>query len=114
MQISGIAAADFSLTNGKVPVWRIRSDETLTVDNETVQADDNGVSTVVLTASQSEALDALMASDDFDPTADEIELPDGASRGRQTVRGKSLADIIAARKAATLTPETPATGKATK
>lgn len=99
-------SADFAMTNGKVPVLRIRSDETIIVDGENVEPDDNGLSTVVLSADQTAAFVASVT-----PDATSIELPDGGHRGKPTVRGSDLAAFLAASRPAPDT-ESAANGKA--
>lgn len=103
--LAGILSADFALTAGDNPVWRVRSNDPFTVDGKEADLIEPKTSSPYyqykMTPAQSEAFDALTASEDFDPESDTLTLPDGGHRGRNVTRGQSLAAIVAARRSAT-------------
>ena len=116
--LSNLSGADFEPTAGDNPVWRVRSDTAFLVDGKEAEYKEPKTSRpyyqYVMTAAQSEAFDLMTSAEDFDTETDTLTLPDGGHRGRTVVRGQTLAEIVAAKRALTRTPatETPATGKA--
>lgn len=103
MLLENLTGADFGLTDADNPVWRIRSNTPFLVAGKEADFIEPKTSEpfyqYVMTPAQSEEFDRLTALPDFDPDSDTLTLPDGGHRGRNVKRGRSLADIVAAKRA---------------